>query len=94
MKFTLLKGPTEEVVYVTQPLGIEIKGKEEMVFKLDKALYGLNQAPRAWNKRIHGFLVHQKFMKYVLEYGVYVKNSRILIICQCGCFVNQRCQHS
>jgi len=44
-----------------------------MLYRLHKALYGLKQAPRAWNKRIHSFLVQQDFVKYMSEYGVYVK---------------------
>jgi hypothetical protein len=46
----------EENVYVKQPPGFEIAGKEDRVYKLHKALYGLKQAPRAWNKRIDQFL--------------------------------------
>jgi len=38
----------QEDVYMTQPLGFEIEGKEHKVCKLIKALYGLKQAPRAW----------------------------------------------
>jgi len=36
---------------LNQPPGFEIKGKEEYVYKLDKALYGLKKATRAWNKK-------------------------------------------
>jgi len=61
VKFAFLNGPLNEVVYVTQPPGFKIKGKENMVFRLHKALYGLKQAPRAWNKRIDNFLVQQDF---------------------------------
>jgi hypothetical protein len=67
-----LDGPIDEVVYVTQPPGFKIKGKEDMVYRLHKALYGLKQAPRAWNKRIDSFLVQQDFVKCKSEYGVYV----------------------
>jgi hypothetical protein len=74
----------EENVYVKQPPGFEIAGKEDRVYKLHKALYGLKQAPRAWNKRIDQFLSQIGFKKCTVEYGVYVKcleDSSSLIIC-------------
>ncbi|KAK2442743.1 putative mitochondrial protein [Trifolium repens] len=84
VKSAFLNGPLEEDVYVKQPPGLELKGKEDKVLKLHKALYGLKQAPRAWNKRIDNFLVMQGFRKCSVEYGVYVKKSddqHMLIIC-------------
>ncbi|KAK2443673.1 putative mitochondrial protein [Trifolium repens] len=84
VKSAFLSGPLEENVYVKQPPGFEIAGKENMVYKLHKALYGLKQAPRAWNKRIDQFLSHIGFKKCTVEYGVYVKcsaDSSSLIIC-------------
>ncbi|WJX50083.1 hypothetical protein P8452_36436 [Trifolium repens] len=84
VKSAFLNGPLKEDVYVKQPPGFELKGKEDKVFKLHKALYGLKQAPRAWNKRIDNFLVMQGFRKCSVEYGVYVKKSddkHMLIIC-------------
>lgn len=84
VKSAFLNGPLEEEVYVTQPPGYEIRGREDKVYKLKKALYGLKQALRAWNKRINSFLLQQGFVKYSVEYGVYVrvKNSvKILLIC-------------
>ena len=41
LKSAFLNGELEEEVYVNQPPGFEIKGKEGYVYKLDKALYGL-----------------------------------------------------
>ncbi|GAU33426.1 hypothetical protein TSUD_380620 [Trifolium subterraneum] len=84
VKSAFLNGPLEEDVYVKQPHGFELKGKEDRVLKLNKALYSLMQAPRAWNKRIDQFLVMQDFVKCSVEYGVYVKHSddkHMLIIC-------------
>src|SRR5256714_5372393 len=38
----------DEIVYVEQPEGFVIPGKEDFVCLLGKALYGLKQSPRAW----------------------------------------------
>lgn len=43
VKSTFLNGPLEEEVFIVQPPGIVIKGKENLVFKLPKALYSLKQ---------------------------------------------------
>jgi len=47
VKTAFLNGELEEEVYVSQPEGYAVKGKEQCVFKLSKALYGLRQALRA-----------------------------------------------
>jgi len=46
VKTTFLNGELEEV-YVAQPEGYAVKGKEQYVLKLSKALYGLGVASRA-----------------------------------------------
>ena len=48
IKTAFLNGDIEEDVYVAQPVGFEKRGQEHLVCKLQKALYGLRQAPRAW----------------------------------------------
>jgi hypothetical protein len=84
VKSTFLNGPLEEEVYVTQPPGFEIKGKQKMVYRLYKALYGLKQAPRAWNNKIDQFLIQIGFKRCAVEFGVYVQSQRdedMVIIC-------------
>lgn len=41
VKSTFLNGKIEEEVYVSQPRGFEVQGKEGQVYRLIKALYGL-----------------------------------------------------
>nr|GEU54834.1 retrovirus-related Pol polyprotein from transposon TNT 1-94 [Tanacetum cinerariifolium] len=48
VKSAFLNGKLKEEVYVKQPLGFERKEFPIHVCKLDKALYELKQAPRAW----------------------------------------------
>ncbi|GKG12797.1 putative ribonuclease H-like domain-containing protein, partial [Tanacetum coccineum] len=40
----------EEEVYICQPPGFEDPDFPDRVYKVEKALYGLHQAPRAWYK--------------------------------------------
>jgi hypothetical protein len=74
VKSAFLNELLEESVYVTQPPRFEVKGKEHMVYKLHKALYGLKHDPRAWNKRIDQFLIQIGFKRCKAEYGMYVQN--------------------
>ena len=46
-----------EEVYIEQPQGFEVEYRHTHVCKLNKALYGLEQAPRAWYGRIDSFLM-------------------------------------
>ncbi|GJZ07153.1 putative ribonuclease H-like domain-containing protein [Tanacetum coccineum] len=50
VKSSFLYGKIEEEVYVCQPPGFDDPDFPDRVYKVEKALYGLHQAPRAWHK--------------------------------------------
>ena len=56
VKSAFLNGDLTETVYVQQPPGFVV-GKGDKVLKLKKALYGLRQAPRAWNSKLDKELI-------------------------------------
>lgn len=57
VKTTFLHGELKEEIYMLQPEGFEEKGKENLVCRLKKSLYGFKQAPRCWYKRFDSFII-------------------------------------
>jgi hypothetical protein len=47
-----LHGVLEEEVYTRQPPGYKDRDYPSYVCKLDKAIYGIKQVPRAWYARL------------------------------------------
>jgi hypothetical protein len=75
VKSTFLNGDLQEEVYVEQPVGFIVASKEHEVFKLKKALYGLHQAPQAWNVKLDDTLLSIGFWRTPLEYAIYVRRN-------------------
>ena len=44
-----------------QPEGVEVKGKEHRVYKLNRSLYGLKPSPRCWNEALNSQLKKMHF---------------------------------
>nr|GFC43140.1 ribonuclease H-like domain, reverse transcriptase, RNA-dependent DNA polymerase [Tanacetum cinerariifolium] len=76
VKSAFLHGDLKEEVYVTQPEGFVQPGNLGKVYKLIKALYGLRQAPRAWNVKLDQTLKSLDFKRSNLEQAVYTKRSK------------------
>lgn len=76
VKTVFLHGVIEEEIFMEQPEGYVVKGKEDYVCKLDKALYGLKQVPRQWNKCFDQFVVDQGFRSSKFDHCVYIKESK------------------
>ena len=60
VKTAFLNGELEEDIYMEQPEGFIVPGKEKKVCRLVKSLYGLKQAPKQW---------HAKFDQTMLANG-------------------------
>ena len=75
VKSAFLNGELTEEVYVAQPPGFSIAGRERQVLRLHKALYGLRQAPRAWNAKLDRTLVALGFTRCEEEHGVYTRGT-------------------
>ena len=82
VKSAFLNGELKEEVYVELPEGFAVEGREGNVLRLRKALYGLRQAPRAWNAKLDNFLKSLGFQKCPLEHAVYTrwKENKIQIV--------------
>jgi hypothetical protein len=71
VKSAFLNGDLKEEVYVHQSSGFAIPGKEGKVLRLRKALYGLRQAPRAWNAKLDSTLKGMGFGQSPHEVAIY-----------------------
>ena len=47
-----LNGELKEEVYMRQPQGYTVKGKENLVCRLEKSIYGLKQSSGCWNSAL------------------------------------------
>jgi hypothetical protein len=70
VKTTFLNDEIEEEVYIEQPYGF-VTHEESHVCRLNKSMYGLNQAPRAWYEIIDGYLMSLGFSKSVADPNLY-----------------------
>ncbi|CAM8949434.1 unnamed protein product [Rhodiola kirilowii] len=84
VKTAFLHGDLDEELYMEQPEGFEIEGKEHMVCRLRKSLYGLKQAPRQWYNKFDSFMVSHGYKRTDADSCVYIqqfhKGSFIILL--------------
>ena len=73
VKSAFLNGYINEEVYVEQPSGFEDDKKPNHIYKLKKALYGLNQAPRVWYEKLRDFLLSKGFKMGKVDTTLFIK---------------------
>lgn len=84
VKSAFLNGELQEEVFVEQPLDFVKDGEEGKVYKLQKALYGLRQASRAWYTKIDSFFRQNQFERSENEPTLYVKKEGLngfIVLC-------------
>lgn len=71
-----LNARLSEEIYVAQPKGFEVCGKEKMVYKLKKALYGLKQASRQWYELLKSTLKTLRFQHSHADPSLFFMNRK------------------
>ncbi|GJS65931.1 putative ribonuclease H-like domain-containing protein [Tanacetum coccineum] len=76
VKSAFLYGTIEEEVYVCQPPGFEDPQFPDKVYKVEKALYGLHQAPRAWYETLSTYLIKYGFRRGIINKTLFIKKDK------------------
>ncbi|GJT63612.1 putative ribonuclease H-like domain-containing protein [Tanacetum coccineum] len=76
VKSDFLYGKIEEEVYVCQPPGFEDPHFPDKVYKVEKALYGLHQAPRAWYETLSTYLLENGFHRGQIDKTLFIKRHK------------------
>ncbi|XP_070029916.1 uncharacterized protein [Nicotiana sylvestris] len=83
VKIAFLNGKLEEEIYMEQPEGFVVAGKEKKVCKLVKSFYGLKQAPKQWHAKFDQTMWANGFKINECDKCVYIKNTLVheVIVC-------------
>ncbi|GKC15109.1 putative ribonuclease H-like domain-containing protein [Tanacetum coccineum] len=76
VKSAFLYGKIEEEVYVCQPLRFEDLEFPNRVYKVEKALYGLHQALRAWYETLSTYLLDNGFQRGQIDKTLFIKRVK------------------
>jgi hypothetical protein len=73
VKTAFLNGDLDENVYMAQPKGFIVKGKEHMGCRLKKSIYGLKQTSRQWYLKFDGTIRKFRFKENLEDNCIYTK---------------------
>ncbi|GJT96295.1 putative ribonuclease H-like domain-containing protein [Tanacetum coccineum] len=77
VKSAFLYGTIKEEVYVYQPPGFEDLEFPNKVYKVEKALYGLHQAPKAWYETLSTYLLENRFRRGTIDKTLFIKKDKV-----------------
>ncbi|GKD53765.1 putative ribonuclease H-like domain-containing protein, partial [Tanacetum coccineum] len=80
VKSAFLYGTIEEEVYVFQPPGFDDPEFPDKVYKVEKDLYGLHQAPRAWYETLSTYLIDNGFRRGIIDKTLFIKKDKFDIL--------------
>ena len=80
VKTAYLNAPIDCEIYMSQPEGYLVEGKEQLVCCLQKSLYGLKQSGRNWNILLTDFLKNNGFVPTVADPCLYISKSKSELI--------------
>ncbi|GJX41625.1 putative ribonuclease H-like domain-containing protein, partial [Tanacetum coccineum] len=76
VKSVFLYGTIKEEVYVSQPPDFLDPKFLDKVYKVEKALYGLHQAPRAWYETLSTYLLDNGFHRGQINKTLFIKRVK------------------
>jgi hypothetical protein len=77
VKTAFLNGKLNETTCMSLPDGLSIENKENKVCNLQKSVYGLKQASRNWNERVHKDLTSSGLKQSKDDSCIYYKRSKV-----------------
>nr|GEV30780.1 hypothetical protein [Tanacetum cinerariifolium] len=76
VKSAFLYGTIDEEVYVMQPPGFYDPQFPAKVYKVEKAMYGLHQASRAWYGTLSKYLLTNDFQRGTIDQTLFIRRHR------------------
>ncbi|GJY40132.1 putative ribonuclease H-like domain-containing protein [Tanacetum coccineum] len=76
VKSAFVYGKIKKEVYVCQPPGFEYLDFPDRVCKVEKALYGLHQAPKAWYETLSTCLLNNGFQRGKIDKTLFIRRDK------------------
>nr|GFA78404.1 hypothetical protein [Tanacetum cinerariifolium] len=76
VKSAFLYGTIDEELYLMQPPGFQDPESPVKVYKVEKAMYGLHQAPRAWYGTLSKYLLKNGFQRGTIDQTLFIRRQR------------------
>jgi hypothetical protein len=82
VKIAFLNSDLDETIFMAQPEGFVVKGKEQMGRRLNKSIYRLKQASTQWNLKFDQVIKKFGFQENDVDNCIYtkVKGDKFIIL--------------